>query len=339
MLVMLVITCLVFLLLLEVEFLIIAFKSSIFWGILCLLFFPLNLVFLVTHWRNARNNFFKTLLVFAVLLCTESYMITGSAIPRLHNFTFGFLNVRQVVSQSKFYDQAHLTLTGKISNYREAVSPRGNAYTTFRLNDGTGSLTVHARKKLGGVDGQYVRVKGVFKRVTRVGKRKVYNQLEANRVLKGFKKKKVRRFSDYFKNLLKKRVDTSDYFIPPEDKLVNVTAEDKAFDNSGLLTVHKNKLKKIQVSGFGKVYKILPDDLKGDKHQRFLLQITPELTILIAHNIDLAPRVSSLKIGDLVRFSGQYEWNEEGGVVHWTHRDPSKKHRAGWLELNRKIYQ
>lgn len=125
----------------------------------------------------------------------------------------------------------------------------------------------------------------------------------------------------------------------PRGRLIKIGAQQKRKTNSLLLAVHKNKLKKIQVSGFGKVHTILTDDLEGDKHQRFILQITPDLTILIAHNIDLAPRVSPLDVGDKIYFYGQYEWNAEGGVVHWTHRDPNKKHKDGWLERNRKKFQ
>ncbi|MBA2590746.1 MAG: DUF3465 domain-containing protein, partial [Gammaproteobacteria bacterium] len=62
-------------------------------------------------------------------------------------------------------------------------------------------------------------------------------------------------------------------------------------------------------------------------------------TILIAHNIDLAPRVSSLNEGDVVSFSGEYEWNPKGGVVHWTHRDSDGRHSAGWIKHDRQAFQ
>lgn len=101
----------------------------------------------------------------------------------------------------------------------------------------------------------------------------------------------------------------------------------------------KNKLSDIQVSGSGTVFKILPDDLIGDKHQKFLLQLSPKQTVLVTHNIDLAPRIKNLNIGDKVEFYGEYRWSEQGGLIHWTHRDPKEWHPHGWLKHRNKTYQ
>ena len=94
-----------------------------------------------------------------------------------------------------------------------------------------------------------------------------------------------------------------------------------------------------QVSGSGTVSRILPDDDRGSRHQRFILRLASGRTLLVAHNIDLAPRIPSLRVGDTVSFYGEYEWNEKGGIIHWTHRDPSGRHVAGWLERGGKRYQ
>ena len=104
----------------------------------------------------------------------------------------------------------------------------------------------------------------------------------------------------------------------------------KAFDNqeSGL-----------QVTGKGVVIKTLSDDLDGSKHQRFILKLDSGQTLLIAHNIDLAPRINELMQGDTVEFYGVYEWNSKGGVIHWTHHDPGNKHVAGWLKHDGRIFQ
>jgi hypothetical protein len=94
-----------------------------------------------------------------------------------------------------------------------------------------------------------------------------------------------------------------------------------------------------QVRGTGTVSRVLPDDNDGSSHQRFILQLSSGRTLLIAHNIDLAPRVSSLKEGDTVSFYGEYEPNDKGGVIHWTHSDPQGRHTPGWLEHNGRRYQ
>ncbi len=95
----------------------------------------------------------------------------------------------------------------------------------------------------------------------------------------------------------------------------------------------------VQIEGRGSVVKVLPDDLTGLKHQKFIVQVSPEYTVLIAHNIDVAERLSGLQEGDMVEFYGEYEWNTKGGVIHWTHNDPSGHHQSGWLKYNGKTYQ
>jgi hypothetical protein len=89
----------------------------------------------------------------------------------------------------------------------------------------------------------------------------------------------------------------------------------------------------------GVVTRVLPDDRDGSRHQKFIVRLSSGRTILIAHNIDLAPRIGGLRTGDVVAFRGVFEWNPEGGVVHWTHRDPSGRHPAGWLKHGSRTYQ
>ena len=101
----------------------------------------------------------------------------------------------------------------------------------------------------------------------------------------------------------------------------------------------ENKLSNIQVEGVGKVKAILKDDNEGSRHQKFILQLENGQTLLVAHNIDLAPRINQLKKGDIVQFFGEYEYSAKGGVMHWTHHDPRKKHADGWLKHEGKTYQ
>jgi hypothetical protein len=95
----------------------------------------------------------------------------------------------------------------------------------------------------------------------------------------------------------------------------------------------------IQVEGSGTVTALLRDDTKGSRHQKFILELSSGQTLLVAHNIDLAPRLDNLQRGDTVAFCGEYEWNAKGGVLHWTHRDPAGRHPGGWLRHRGQFYQ
>ena len=118
-----------------------------------------------------------------------------------------------------------------------------------------------------------------------------------------------------------------------------VPAADSTQSGSALASAFANHLSNIRVQGQGQVTKVLPDDNDGSRHQRFIVHLSSGQKILIAHNIDLAPRVSSLSAGDAVEFKGEYAWNARGGVVHWTHRDPAGHHAAGWLRHNGQTVQ
>jgi Protein of unknown function (DUF3465) len=112
-----------------------------------------------------------------------------------------------------------------------------------------------------------------------------------------------------------------------------------AGDDSSIGRAFKNKTSNVQVEGEGVVSRVLADDLAGSRHQRFILRLASSQTLLIAHNIDIAPRVAGLREGDTVRFYGEYVWNEKGGMIHWTHHDPEGRHVAGWLKHNGQTYQ
>ncbi len=118
-----------------------------------------------------------------------------------------------------------------------------------------------------------------------------------------------------------------------------ISAYAKQNSSQAISHAYQNQLSDVQVKGIGRVSRVLPDDNKGSRHQKFILRLASGQTILIAHNIDLASRIPNIRRGDTVEFYGEYEWNEKGGVVHWTHHDPRGRHIGGWLKHNGRTYE
>ncbi len=83
----------------------------------------------------------------------------------------------------------------------------------------------------------------------------------------------------------------------------------------------------------GTVVRLLPDDEDGSRHQRFVIRLADDHTVLVSHNIDLAPR-APVSLDTVIRLRGQYEWNDQGGVIHWTHHDPDGRRPGGWIEVD-----
>ena len=92
----------------------------------------------------------------------------------------------------------------------------------------------------------------------------------------------------------------------------------------------------IEDTGF--VRKLIRDDNDGSRHQRFIVEVSGGQTLLIAHNIDLAKRIP-VGLGDRVKFRGMYEWNDLGGLVHWTHHDPHGIEDGGYVQFRTRKFQ
>ena len=126
--------------------------------------------------------------------------------------------------------------------------------------------------------------------------------------------------------------------IPPDPRYQQEGAAGVA-STSEVDAAFASRASNVIVTGTGRILKVLPDDRDGSRHQRFIIGLDSGLTVLVAHNIDVAPRVPDLAAGGLVNFRGEYEWTELGGVLHWTHHDPDGDHPGGWIEANGKRYR
>ena len=125
----------------------------------------------------------------------------------------------------------------------------------------------------------------------------------------------------------------------PAYALQDTPARVQQSNNEALQQAFAQKQSDIFLEGEGVVKKLLPDDNKGARHQKFLVSISDQQTLLFAHNIDLAPRIEDIQVGDIVTFRGEYVYNPKGGVMHWTHHDPQGHKAGGWIKHNGKTYQ
>lgn len=92
------------------------------------------------------------------------------------------------------------------------------------------------------------------------------------------------------------------------------------------------------VSVTGRVHRTLGVDDHGDPHQRFILRLSRDHSVLVAHNLAIAERVPAAA-GDELAVRGRFEWNEQGGVIHWTHRDPKDARAGGWIRVGDRVYR
>ena len=115
------------------------------------------------------------------------------------------------------------------------------------------------------------------------------------------------------------------------------TGKNSQKTNNGIIEqLFKSRKSGQDVTISAEVIKTLLDDNDGSRHQRFIVKSGIH-SVLIAHNIDIASRVP-VGTGDFLEIKGVYEWNEKGGVIHWTHRDLNQKRPGGWIIYNNKKY-
>ena len=117
-----------------------------------------------------------------------------------------------------------------------------------------------------------------------------------------------------------------------------LAAEAPAWPDLSVRGAFEGRRSGVWLGARGVVSRLLRDDLEGQRHQRFILRLPDGLTVLVSHNITVAPRVPAGK-GDEVEVYGRYEWNKRGGVIHWTHRDPKGRREGGWIRHKGEVYR
>jgi len=104
--------------------------------------------------------------------------------------------------------------------------------------------------------------------------------------------------------------------------------------NATVQRAYAEHLSGLEVTAEGSVTRLLADDTgPSGTHQRFIVQVSGSTqTLLVDNNVDIGKRVP-LAAGDAVVVHGEYVWNDQGGLVHFTHHDPAHTHEDGWIEL------
>jgi len=125
---------------------------------------------------------------------------------------------------------------------------------------------------------------------------------------------------------------------PPETQRDEQVAPQDSSNEDAIRLLIDNEISGEMVTLEAEIVKVLPDDNEGSRHQRLLLALETGGTVLVSHNIDLAPRVPAGE-GDVILVRGQYEWNDRGGVLHWTHHDPKDWREGGWIEFDGERYE
>jgi hypothetical protein len=104
--------------------------------------------------------------------------------------------------------------------------------------------------------------------------------------------------------------------------------------NAAVERAYAQHLSSLEVTAEGAVTRLLSDDTgPSGTHQRFIVQLAGSTqTLLIDNNVDIGKRVP-VAAGDGVVVHGEYVWNDQGGLIHFTHHDPAHTHEDGWIEL------
>ena len=92
-------------------------------------------------------------------------------------------SIKTILSDPGRYDGQAVTLAGAVTQLDARVSRRGHAYYTFKLDDGSGRVTVFSYGQPPCPSSSRVTVDGEFRRVKRVSGHTFYDQVDARRVV------------------------------------------------------------------------------------------------------------------------------------------------------------
>jgi hypothetical protein len=110
-------------------------------------------------------------------------------------------------------------------------------------------------------------------------------------------------------------------------------------NDAAIVSDFHNRQSNVEVTADGTVVRLLPDRTSSSgTHEQFIIKLSSQnLTVEIEHNVTIGARVP-ISDGDRVIVHGEYVWNPEGGLIHFTHHDPQGTHEGGYIEDNGTTY-
>ena len=110
-------------------------------------------------------------------------------------------------------------------------------------------------------------------------------------------------------------------------------------DDAAIAADFANHRSQVEVTADGVVVRILPDRSSSTgTHEQFIVKLTSQdVTVEIEHNISIGTR-APVRDGDHVIVHGEYIWNSQGGLIHFTHHDPQGTHEDGYIVDNGTTY-
>jgi hypothetical protein len=110
-------------------------------------------------------------------------------------------------------------------------------------------------------------------------------------------------------------------------------------DDAAIVADFQNHQSNVEVTAEGTVVRLLSDRTSSTgTHEQFIIKLSSgAITIEVEHNISIAARVP-VALGDHVIVHGEYVWNAQGGLIHFTHHDPKGTHEGGYVQDNGKTY-
>ncbi len=110
-------------------------------------------------------------------------------------------------------------------------------------------------------------------------------------------------------------------------------------DDAAVAADFANHRSQVEVTADGAVVRIFPDRSSSTgTHEQFIVKLSSQdVTVEIEHNISIGKRVP-VREGDHVIVHGEYIWNSQGGLIHFTHHDPQGTHENGYIVDNGTTY-